>query len=119
MSPKAFRGVVAALFVGGIAGMIAASIADNGGAALTFGLTTAVAAVCLILVTAVSGADWLQEDGEFDEDAAADLERRIQGLIAQGALEDDVRDLVRAAVSLGRSAAIRGPHTNSGHGPVE
>ncbi|KAA0232700.1 MAG: hypothetical protein EDR02_16590 [Actinobacteria bacterium] len=108
-----------ALFIGGIAGMIVSSVADNNGAALTFGLTTAVAAVCLILVTAVSNSGWLHEAGEFNEAAAADLERRIQRLVAQGASEDDVRDLVRAAVSLGRSATIRRPHTKSGHGPVE
>ena len=45
------------MFVAGIAGMIVGSIADNNGVAITFGLITAVAAVGLILVTAVAGPE--------------------------------------------------------------
>jgi hypothetical protein len=37
-----------------------------------------------------------------DQDAAADLERRIEVLIAAGADEADVRSLVRAATRFGR-----------------
>jgi hypothetical protein len=65
VQPRIVRRLVLVVFVGGIAGMIVGSIADNNGTAITFGLITAVAA---------------------------------------GAEEATVRDLVRDAVVLGRSA---------------
>jgi hypothetical protein len=99
---RRLRWVVGVVFVGGIAGMIAGSIADNNGAALTAGLITGVAALCLILATAVS------QDAEagglrFDDAGAAELERRIGELVEAGADEDAVRDLVRESVRLGRT----------------
>ena len=54
MSPRWIRRVVWLVFLGGIGGMIAGSIADNNGMAITFGLLTAVAAVGLILVSSVA-----------------------------------------------------------------
>ncbi len=54
MSPRTVRRLVIGVFVIGIGGMIAGSIADNNGFAITFGLITAAAAVGLILVTAVT-----------------------------------------------------------------
>ena len=89
------------VFVGGIAGMIVGSIADNNGTAITFGLITAVAAVCLILVTSVSATP---APVHFDEEQAQEMEARIQVLVDGGADEQAVRDLVRDAVVLGRSA---------------
>src|SRR5687767_2902941 len=56
MSPRVVRRVVIAVCVAGIAGMIVSSIADNTGAALTAGLVTAIAVLCLIVATAVTGA---------------------------------------------------------------
>ena len=81
--------------------MIVGSIADNNGTAITFGLVTAVAAVCLILVTSVSTDP---ASVQFDDDRARAMESRIQDLVDGGADEDAVRDLVRDAVVLGRSA---------------
>jgi hypothetical protein len=81
----------------GIGGMIAASIADNVGAAMTAGLVTAVAALCLIVATAVTRGT----AGAVDERAAQDLEARITALVAAGADEAQVRDLVRAARGFG------------------
>ena len=101
MQPKVVRRLVLVVFVGGIAGMIVGSIADNNGTAITFGLITAVAAVCLILVTSVSAAT---DSVHFDEARAQDMEARIQELVDAGADESAVRDLVRDAVVLGRSA---------------
>jgi uncharacterized membrane protein YfcA len=92
--------VVLVVFVGGIAGMIVGSIVDNNGVAITFGILTAVAALCLVLATAMQQSPVLR----FDERRAAELERRIGELVTQGAREDDVRELVRRAVQLGRSA---------------
>lgn len=101
MDPRIVRRLVLVVFVGGIAGMIVGSIADNNGTAITFGLITAVAAVCLILVTSVSAAP---TPVHFDEEQAQEMEARIQVLVDGGADEQAVRDLVRDAVVLGRSA---------------
>ena len=116
-----FRGIAAAVFVTGIAGMIIGSIADNNnGAVVTFGLITVLAAVVLMSVAfttrvlteqqraaAASGRPSTSEPGTpagFDEDAAASVEERVQALVAAGASEAAVRELVGDAVRLGRSA---------------
>ena len=101
MSPRAVRRVVIAVFVLGIAGMIAFSIADNNGGALTAGLVTAAASLCLMVATAVgTGAT---SDTATEETGEA-LESRIGELVAQGADEDDVRGLVRDAIAFGKRA---------------
>ncbi|MFZ4519937.1 MAG: hypothetical protein ACOYOP_16220 [Microthrixaceae bacterium] len=109
MDPRLVRRLVIVVFVGGIAGMIVGSIADNNGTAITFGLITAVAAICLILVTSVGAT--ASATVTFDEAEAEAMERRIQALVDDGADEDELRELVRRAVLLGRSArpAIRAP----------
>jgi hypothetical protein len=99
MSPRAVRRVVIAVCVAGIAGMIVSSIADNTGAALTAGLVTAVAVLCLIVTTAVTGAQGVG----IGELLATDVEERVESLVADGADEDEVRALVGAAVKLGKS----------------
>ena len=105
MDPRIVRRLVLVVFVGGIAGMIVGSIADNNGTAITFGLVTAVAAVCLILVTSVTTRD---DSVAFDEARAQAMEARIRTLVAEGADEAQVRELVRDAVQLGRRArAVR------------
>ncbi len=110
VSPRLVRRVVLCVFVLGIAGMIAGSIADNNGTAITFGLITAVAALALVLVTSVSPPGSLAKPGtavttEADERLAADLEDRIGALVADGADEEAVRKLVGRAVELGRRNA--------------
>lgn len=97
------------VFVAGIGGMIAGSIADNNGIAITFGLITAAAAVGLILVSSVAPPESFRrpaDDSEptFDERTAADVEARIERLVADGADEAEVRRLVHQAVQLGRDA---------------
>ena len=107
MSPRIIRRIVLAIFVAAIGGMVGGSIADNNGIAVTFGLISAVAALGLILVTSVtSGPDRPSFDAPavFDEDAAAAMEARIESLVATGADEATIRDLIRDAVRLGRSA---------------
>ena len=99
MSPTVVRRVVIGVCVAGIAGMIVSSIADNTGAALTAGLVTAVAVLCLIVTTAVTGARGVG----VSELLAADVEEHAEALIAAGADEEAVRRLVGAAVRLGRS----------------
>ena len=102
MDPRLVRRLVIVVFVGGIAGMIVGSIADNNGIAITFGLVTAVGAICLILVTSVGSA--ATPGVRFDDAEAESMERRIRALVDAGADEDEVRELVRRAVLLGRTA---------------
>jgi hypothetical protein len=75
--------------------MIAGSIADNNGVALTAGIVTAIAVLCLMVATAVTGNATVGS-GEQVEDLAGDL-------VAAGADEATVRALVKEAVKLGRS----------------
>ena len=93
--------VVVLIGVGGIAGMIVSSIADNADAALAFGLVLAAAVVGLMLVTAVVGNQTALSTGA--EELGADVEARVAALVASGADEQEVRALVAAAVRLGRS----------------
>lgn len=87
-------------FVGGIATMIVASIADNRiGIVLTAGLTSAVAAIVLLAVSTVTADRRL---AEFDEADAEILEVGIQKLTASGVDESALRELVRRAIDLGR-----------------
>ncbi|HUP87090.1 MAG TPA: hypothetical protein VM143_15665 [Acidimicrobiales bacterium] len=88
-----------AVCVAGIAGMIVSSIADNDGAALTAGLVSAVAVLCLIVTTAVTGPLGVG----IEDQLAEDLETRVEALVADGADEGDVRAAVAAAVRLGRA----------------
>lgn len=105
MTTRAVRRVVVAVCVLGVAGMIVASVADNTGAALTLGLLTTAAVVCLVVATAVSrpaGGD----GGALrpDEGQAVLVEDLVARLVAAGAEEQEVRALVREAVRLGRSS---------------
>ncbi|MEY4131493.1 MAG: hypothetical protein RLZZ31_1617 [Actinomycetota bacterium] len=109
LNPRIIRRVVLVLFVAGIAAMIASSIADNNGAAVTFGLLTTMAAVSLVLVTAVSPAEALAKPKEAkastpstNPQTAKDVEDRIERLVQAGANESEVRKLVSRAVDLGR-----------------
>jgi len=94
---------MAVFFLVGIPGMIVASINGATGTAVTLGLVAAGAAIVLIAVTAVTtgrippaAAPAARSAGENEAEAEA-VERRIQALVAAGAEEQDVRDLVRAA----------------------
>lgn len=101
MDPKLLRRTVLVVFVGGIAGMVVGSIMDNNGTAVTFGIVTALAALALILTTALVAG---QPADRFDDERAEAVEARIVQLVADGADEQAVRDLVRESVVLGRTA---------------
>jgi len=79
-----------------IASMIVASITNHVGAAIAAGSVAAIAILCLMLVTAVAGPGGFDAPPAVDETAAADVERRVQSLVATGADESEVRSLVRA-----------------------
>ncbi len=83
----------------GVAGMVVGSIADDNPTTLTFGLVTAAAVACLIVATAVAGGASVGPS----EAAGAQVEDAVRALVADGADEAAVRDLVREAVALGRS----------------
>lgn len=99
----AVRAAVIVVCVAGVAGMIVASILDNSGAALTFGLVTAVAVLCLMVATAVTTAA-RPVDGEAG-DTAMRLEAAVAELVAAGTDEAPLRNVVREAVRLGRQTA--------------
>jgi hypothetical protein len=109
VSPRVLRRIVIAISIVGIGGMIAGSIADNNGTAITFGLVTAVAVLGLILVTAAAGPDAFGPGPrqEPDEAQAAALEEGIQRLVGAGADEATVREVVGRAVRLGRASRSR------------
>ncbi|CAN5169462.1 hypothetical protein BH18ACT4_BH18ACT4_15480 [soil metagenome] len=103
MDARWIRRLVILVCVAGIAGMIAGSIAERTGAAITAGLISAVAVLCLILVTATAGPAAFGRSPGVDEGLAADVERRVASLVTGGADEAEVRSLVRAASRLRRS----------------
>jgi len=94
------RIVCFALFVAGIPGLIVSSIAGNNeGWVLTIGMTTAVAALVLIAVSATTSTRRLEV---FDEVAAERVEMRVRSLVEAGADESEVRALVRDSIDLTR-----------------
>ena len=97
MTARWIRRIVIGLCVVGVAGMIAASITNHIGVAITAGSLAAIAVLCLILVTAAAGPEAFAAPPPVDEAAAADLERRVEHLVASGADETEVRSLLRAA----------------------
>ena len=124
MSPRAIRRLVVVVFDAGISGMIYGSIKDSNGFAITAGVLTAISAFGLILITAVAPPGSLAKppgrsgdasdatgdragspvEGIDVDDAAADVEARVEALVAAGADEIEVRKLVRRAIDFGRAS---------------
>jgi len=103
MTLRVLRWAVIAICVVGIAGMIIGSIADNNnGVVVTFGLITAVSIIVLMAVAATARSAEARR-GEVDESLAAEVEDRVQAIVAAGADETAIRDLVGRSVRLGRS----------------
>ena len=93
--------VCAVIFIGGIIGIIVASInGNNAGVILTIGLVIVLAAVALLTLSAAH----LQHGriDAFDEAAAERLEEQVMALVAAGAAEEQVRALVRDSMRAGR-----------------
>ena len=90
----------AVIFVLGIAGMIISSIAGNNvGVVTTIGVTTAIAALVLLIASVSSSPSRIDV---FDEADAQILERQIVELIKSGTNETALRSIVRDATKLGR-----------------
>jgi len=105
--------MIVVVCVGGVAGMIVTSITNHNGAAITFGLVTAVAVLCQLVATTV-GNELRAGTSSQVEHSAARLEEAICDLVGSGADESAVRDLVRHAVRLGRSAATGNDRSSAG-----
>jgi ApbE superfamily uncharacterized protein (UPF0280 family) len=113
ISLRVVRGVTLGICVAGIAGMIVTSIGGHNGAAITFGLITAVAIVCSMVSTAVaadtahrlSGRDGAEgTDHRFPVERLAEIvEDQIQAMVSAGVDEDALRALVGESVRMGRS----------------
>ena len=100
MALRLIRSVCLVVFLAGIPSLIVSSIAGNNeGWVLTFGMTTAVAALVLMAVSAATSNTRLDA---FDEVAAERLEQRVRQLVESGADESEVREVVRDAIDLGR-----------------
>ena len=102
ISPRWIRRIVLVVCALAIAGMIVASITSHNGVAIALGTVAAVAVICLMLVTAVAGPEAFGRPQPVDAGAAADVERRVETLVANGADEADVRSLIRAVRRLSR-----------------
>lgn len=103
VAPSVVRGVGLVFCVAGIAGMIITSIAESIDAAIAFGFVGAAGALALLLVGVLVPA--VERAASWNEDMAADVEERVQRLVAAGAVEDEVRAAVAAATELGRRSA--------------
>ena len=129
----AVRVTAGVICVAGIAGMIVTSILNHNGAAVTFGLITAVAIVCSMVAKAVATSTERQvlartgaaaatpqeaHAGASPHSAAEDLGMRLesqaQTLIDAGADQDQLRRLIGDAVALGRALAGRSQDKRAG-----
>jgi hypothetical protein len=103
------RRIVLAVCVLSIATMIVTSITDHVGGAIAAGSVAALAILSLMLVTAVAGPEAFGRPAPIDEAAAADIERRVEALIAAGAEESELRSLIRAVRHLDRRESLSRP----------
>ena len=82
--------------------MIVGSVKDNAGFAITAGIVGAIAILCLMVGNAVYVGT---NGGAAQEALAAELDARVQDLVAAGADETAARAVVRKAIRFGRGEA--------------
>ena len=99
MTISLLRRICTVFIIGSIAGMIVMSIKNNIGGAITAGSVGAAAIMCLMTGNAIYVGN---NAGGAQEALAAELEARVQELIATGANEAAARSVVNKAVRLGR-----------------
>lgn len=93
------------VFVGGIAGLIIASInGNNAGVVLTIGLAIGFAAVALLTYSSVTSRPSIDV---FDDAEMERIELQVTALVAAGADEGAVRSLVRDALRAGGRSGQR------------
>ncbi|MFM7489288.1 MAG: hypothetical protein ACKO36_02980 [Actinomycetota bacterium] len=94
------RIVTGVMFVASIAGLIVSSIAGNNeGWVVTIGVVSAITAIVLIVSSAVVSSKRIPA---FSEVEAERIEEQVRRLVAAGADENDVRELVKTSIRLGR-----------------
>lgn len=96
------RGIIALNAIG-IAGMIVTSIMDRHDGALTFGLITAVGSLCLLVASTVAPISGVAAPLGDPETLAEAIDADIEALTGTTTTGDQLRDLVRQAVRLGRA----------------
>ncbi|MFN5601633.1 MAG: hypothetical protein ACK45J_09020 [Acidimicrobiaceae bacterium] len=100
MSLKLIKLTCFGLFLAGLPSIIVSSIrGNNEGWVVTFGLITAVAALVLIAVSAVTSTRRIDA---FNDVLAEQVEQRVQQLVSAGADENEVRALLRDTIELTR-----------------
>lgn len=103
MQPRTYlviRATCVVLMVSGIPALIVSSIrGNNEGWVVTFGMITAAASLLLMATSAVASSHRVDA---FNEAIAERVESRVRELVAAGADERTVRDLVRDALDLAR-----------------
>src|ERR1700738_4606870 len=108
ISAGAVRAITIGVGPAGIAGMIVTSALNHNGAAITFGLVTAVAILCSMVATSVAAdtrrrtgpASSASQDDGSTEALASIVEEQVRSLVGGGADERAVRQLVGEAVRL-------------------
>jgi hypothetical protein len=106
LSLRTVRRATLVVCVVGIAGMIVTSALNHNGAAITFGIITAIAIVCSMVATSVASSITTGVDVTAPPDAlAAIVEQQVVAIVDAGADEEAVRQLVGEAVRLGRTLA--------------
>lgn len=98
MTIKTLRRIVALICVLSIAGMIVLSIRENIGGAMSAGIIGAIAMLCLITGNAIHTGT---NAGGAQEALAAELDARVQELVAAGADEEQARRVVQKAIRFG------------------
>lgn len=97
---RLIRATCVVLMVSGIPALIVSSIAGNNeGWVVTFGMITAAASLLLMATSAVASS---RRVDAFNEAIAERVEARVRELVAAGADETTVRNLVRDALDLAR-----------------
>ncbi len=99
MDIRKLRRIIALTSALSIASMIVFSIKDNAAAAMTGGVLGAIGILCLMVGNAVHLGD---NQGGAQEAMAAELDARVEELIAAGADERSARNIISRAVRYGR-----------------
>ena len=98
MTINTLRRVVAFICVLSIAGMIVLSIRENIGGAMSSGIVGTIAMLCLITGNAIHAGT---NGGGAQEALGAELDARVQELIAAGVDEEHARSVVNKAIRFG------------------
>ena len=99
MDIRKLRRIIALTSALSIASMIVFSIKDNPAAAMTGGVLGAIGILCLMVGNAVHLGD---NQGGAQEAMAAELDARVEELIAAGADERRARTIINKAIRYGR-----------------